>query len=44
MGAAVPPGQTERPVHHVDVAATAAELLGVKVSGIAGLPLRELLL
>jgi hypothetical protein len=44
MGAAVGPGQTERPVHHVDVAATAAELLGVKATGLAGTPIRELLL
>jgi hypothetical protein len=44
MGAAVPPGQTDRTVHHVDVAATAAELLGVKAPGISGAPMRELLL
>jgi len=44
MGTAVPPGETERPVHHVDVAATAAELLGVKATGMAGMPMRELLL
>ncbi len=44
MGAGVPPGQTDRPVHHVDVAATAAELLGVKATGLAGSPMRELLL
>jgi hypothetical protein len=44
MGAAVPSGQTDRPVYHVDVAATAAELLGVKAAGLAGTPMRELLL
>ena len=44
LGAAVSPGQTDRPVHHVDVAATAAELLGVKAAGLAGVPMRELLL
>jgi len=44
MGAAAPKGHTDRPVYHVDVAATAAELLGVKADGIAGKPLRELLL
>jgi len=44
MGAEVPRGETERPVHHVDVAATAAELLGVKAAGMAGAPMRELLL
>ena len=44
MGAGAPRGETDRPVHHVDVAATAAELLGVKTAGIAGTPMRELLL
>jgi hypothetical protein len=44
MGAGVPRGETERPVHHVDVAATAADLLGVKAGGLAGSPMRELLL
>jgi hypothetical protein len=44
LGAAVPKGETERPVYHVDVAATAAELLGVKAGGLAGSPMRELLL
>jgi hypothetical protein len=44
MGAGVPAGETERPVHHIDVSATAAELLGVRLEGIAGLPLKELLL
>ncbi len=43
-GAGVPRGETERPVHHIDVAATAAQLLGVKASGMAGTPMRELLL
>jgi hypothetical protein len=37
-------GETERPVFHVDVAATAAELLGVKTGGdLAGKPLPEIL-
>ena len=36
-------GETERPVHHIDVAATAAELLGVKTEGLAGQPAREIL-
>jgi len=36
-------GETDRPVYHVDVAATAVELLGAKAAGIAGMPLRELL-
>jgi hypothetical protein len=44
LGAGVPRGETERAVHHVDVAATAAELLGVKTAGLAGVPMRELLL
>jgi len=44
LGAGVPRGETDRPVHHVDVAATAAGLLGVKAGEIAGVPLRELLL
>jgi hypothetical protein len=36
-------GETERPVFHVDVAATAAEMLGVKTGEMAGRPLREIL-
>jgi hypothetical protein len=44
MGAGVPRGETDRPVHHVDVAVTAAELLGVKTNGLAGSAMRELLL
>jgi hypothetical protein len=44
MGAGVPRGETDRPVHHIDVAATAAELLGVKTNGLAGTAMRELLL
>jgi hypothetical protein len=44
MGAGVPRGETERPVYHTDVAATAAELLGVKVGQLGGAPMRELLL
>lgn len=43
MGAGVPPGETDRAVHHVDIAATAAELLGVKAGGMTGTPMRELL-
>jgi hypothetical protein len=44
MGAGVPRGETDRPVYHVDVAATAAGILGVKMPGLAGAPMRELLL
>jgi len=43
MGAGVSPGEVERPVFHVDVAATAAELLGVKAGEIAGRPIHEIL-
>jgi hypothetical protein len=43
MGAGVPCGETDRVVHHVDVASTAAELLGIKAAGLAGMPFRELL-
>jgi hypothetical protein len=43
LGAGVGRGESDSPVHHVDVAATAAELLGVKAMGLAGKPLPELL-
>jgi hypothetical protein len=43
MGAAVSKGETERPIQHVDVAATAAALLGVSMRDIAGRPIGELL-
>ncbi|MBI1788199.1 MAG: hypothetical protein HYR60_11690 [Acidobacteria bacterium] len=43
MGASVAKGETERPIRHVDVAATAAELLGIKGGEMAGRPIRELL-
>ena len=43
MGANVAEGETERPIQHVDVAATAGELLGVKMAGVSGRPLKELL-
>jgi hypothetical protein len=43
LGAGVPNGETERPVHHIDVCATAAQLLGVNPGGMAGTPLKELL-
>ncbi len=37
-------GETERPVFHVDVATTAAELLGVRIGGdLTGKPLSEIL-
>ena len=43
MGAGVKRGETDRPVHHVDVSATAAELLGVQATEIAGRAIPELL-
>lgn len=43
MGAGVSKGETERPVFHTDVAATAAGLLGVKTAAIAGKPFHEIL-
>jgi hypothetical protein len=42
LGAGIPAGMNDRPVHHVDVAATAAELLGVRTSEMAGKPLTDL--
>ena len=44
LGAGVGIGETDRPVSHLDVAATAAELLGAPIAGAAGKPLRELTL
>jgi arylsulfatase A-like enzyme len=43
LGGGIAPGVTERPVAHVDVAATAAEILGVKHGAIAGRVLSEIL-
>jgi len=43
MGAGVTSGEVERPVFHVDVAATAAELLGFKAHEITGRPIQEIL-
>lgn len=43
IGAGVTAGETERPIHHVDVAATAAGVLGVKMGELAGTPLKEVL-
>lgn len=42
MGAGVSTGEVERPVFHVDLAATAAELLGVKAREIAGSAIPEI--
>jgi hypothetical protein len=43
MGTGVKKGETDRPIHHVDVSATAGELLGVKAGEIAGRAIPELL-
>jgi hypothetical protein len=43
MGAGVGRGETERPIYHVDVAATAADLLGIRTGEMAGRPAREIL-
>ena len=43
MGAGVSPGEVERPINHVDVCATAADLLGIKAAEMNGKPVRELL-
>ena len=44
LGTGVTKGESEAPVHHVDVAATAAELLDVRATGMAGTSLRKLIL
>lgn len=43
LGAGISPGESDRPIRHIDVAATAAELLGVKLPDAAGQPAPELL-
>ncbi len=43
LGTGVPGGETDRPVSHVDVAATAAELIGVRTGPIAGKAMKEIL-
>ena len=43
MGGGIRPGETERPVYHVDVAATAASLLGCGIGEMTGRPAREIL-
>jgi len=42
MGAGVEKGETERPISHIDIAATTASLLGVKTGEMAGRSLPEL--
>ena len=43
LGCGVSIGETERPIFHIDVAATAAEMLEVRMGAIAGRPLSEIL-
>jgi hypothetical protein len=43
MGGSIPAGETDRPIHHVDIAATAASLLDISIGGMAGQPAREIL-
>jgi hypothetical protein len=43
MGAGATSGEIERPVFHVDLAATTGELLGFKAGEITGRPIREIL-
>jgi hypothetical protein len=43
MGGGIPVGETERPINHVDVAATAASLLGIGAGEMMGRPAREIL-
>ena len=44
LGSGVPKGETERPIYHVDAAATAAAILGVSTEGLRGAVAREILL
>ncbi len=43
LGAGLEKGETDRPVFHVDVAATAASVLGFPAGEMAGRPIREVL-
>ena len=43
VGGGVAKGESDRPVGHVDLCATAAELLEIPMSGLSGKPLQELL-
>lgn len=43
LGAGVGRGESDRPVHHVDAAATAAAMLGVKTAEMSGKALTEIL-
>lgn len=43
LGAGVTKGATEKPIRHIDVAATAAAMLNVRAEGLAGIPAKEIL-
>jgi hypothetical protein len=43
LGAGVSAGEIERPIAHVDIGVTAADMLGVKIPEVTGQPVRELL-
>jgi hypothetical protein len=43
LGAGIRPGESDRAVSHVDVTATAGELLGIRTDEISGRPLKEIL-
>ena len=43
LGAGIEKGETDRPVSHVDVAATAASVLGIRSGEMEGRPVREIL-
>ena len=43
MGGGIWRGETERPLHHIDVAATAASALGVRAGEMVGQPAHEIL-
>jgi hypothetical protein len=43
LGAGVSAGEIERPISHVDIGVTAAEILGAKLPEVSGRPVRELL-
>ena len=43
LGAGVSKGTTEKPIRHIDVAATAAAILDFKPEGMVGVPAREIL-
>jgi hypothetical protein len=43
LGAGVSAGEIERPIAHVDIGVTAADMLGVRIPEVTGQPVRELL-